>query len=427
MIAKERGCLVAASLVLGACVVGEQPQVGERQDAVQGVCGHNDSGELVSYELIASYTRAQLQAHLDEYVEINTAFGYLRVPLPADIDHGADTYKVTYCTLDADLADQPGGRRITTATGNLTVPRRSGPKHVVLYNHGTSVSYYDAPSNPSTFDSFEGPPATAIYAGGGFILIAPDYIGLGDSRDVPHRYFHAQTEASSTVDMWRASTEVLCRLDVEVGDRLFIMGFSQGGHTAFAALRQLQDEGVEVTAMATTGSVLAPEKFFLFTLDSVEEGTFLPLYGTYMLAAYDVLYDLYASPSEAFRPAYAPIVGDLFDMTAFWDDVVAGLGPTLKQTLRPSFHRQARRRDSEIRARLRDNAVDDWDIDPRTPIREYHSREDEEVAYDETIESIDQLRARGADITVKTAPAGHNHLDTWYRALPRTVTWFRRF
>ena len=112
-------------------------------------------------------------------------------------------YKVTYCTDDVVLPGQSVART-TPVTGMASVPRKSGPLPTVAYVHGTSISFYDVPSNPNTFgdfnpsgESFEGPPSTAVFAGNGFIYIAPDYLGLGDSTVPRHRYFHAATEASS--------------------------------------------------------------------------------------------------------------------------------------------------------------------------------------------------------------------------------------
>ena len=101
---------------------------------------------------------------------------------------------------------------------------------------------------------------------------------------------------------------------------------------------------------------------------------------------------------------------------------------TVKQTLKPAFYSDLKTNPhSEMRVRLRQNAVDEWYIDPGTPIREYHSRDDAEVAYADTVTSIDKLRARGASIVVKHAPVGYSHYDTWYQAMPKTVTWFRSF
>lgn len=392
-------------------------------------CGEGDSGKLLSYELVASYpTKEDLQAFFDEYVAINTDFGFITIPIPADIDYGADTYKVTYCTLDANLAHEPGGRQPVVVTGNLTTPRKSGPKATVLYTHGTSVSYYDAPSNPSTFDSFDGPPATSIYAGGGFIFVAPDFIGLGDSVDVPHRYLHATSEASSTVDLWHAAKKVMNQLNVNRNNKLFIMGFSAGGHAALATQRLLEEQDVMVTATATTGGVFDAEAIFSKTVNNDVPDTFLPLYGTYALVAYDKIYDVYSSTSAAFREPYASRVNDLFNMQVFFDDVAAGLGPTMEETLKRSYFNHIKHNPNhEMRVRLRQNAVDDWSPNPGTPMREYHSPGDEEVDYDDTVVSLEKLRDNGADMTLKTMPATYSHYDAWYQAMPKTVTWFRSF
>ena len=57
----------------------------------------------------------------------------------------------------------------TIATGNVSVPRKAGPLATVAYQHGTSVSFYDAPSIPNVFgeleergESFDGPLSSTL-------------------------------------------------------------------------------------------------------------------------------------------------------------------------------------------------------------------------------------------------------------------------
>jgi pimeloyl-ACP methyl ester carboxylesterase len=192
------------------------------------------------------------------------------------------------------------------------VPRKAGPLSTVAYLHGTSVSFYDAPSNPNGIgafnengESFDGPPSSAVFAGGGFIDVAPDYLGLGGSTVPRHRYFHAATEASSAADLLAASGDVLRRLRVHRSDRLFTFGFSQGGHAALALQRALEHRRVDVTATPTVGGVLDVERFFLSAIAD-ETTVTLPLYVAYILLAYDDVYDIYARPAEVFRRPYAP-------------------------------------------------------------------------------------------------------------------------
>jgi hypothetical protein len=392
-------------------------------------CRHSDRGRLLGFDRVASHpTAADASAYFDTWIEFYQDFYQFPDDIPVDIDYGFDTYKVTYCTIDAML---PGRRRPapTTATGNISVPRKPGPLSTVAYLHGTSVSFYDAPSNPNIFgeleergESFDGPPSSAIFAGGGFIYIAPDYLGLGDSTVPRHRYFHAATEASSAFDLLAASRGVLRSLRVHRSGELFTFGFSQGGHAGLALHRLLERRRVEVAATAAVGGVFDVERFFLSGIADETTPT-VPLYVAYILLAYDDIYDTYGQPSDVFRQPYASTVPGLFDMEHFFDDVLAGLPPTSRELLRPSFFAAVRNNpDHPLRVRLRENAVDRWR--PRAPIRVYHSPEDEEVFFEDVLVSVDRLRKRGADITVERLP-GFDHVNSWIQAMPRAVRWFR--
>jgi hypothetical protein len=413
-------------LTLGLIGVGVAPGASDSDQS----CRHGDRGRLLGFERVASHpTAADARAYFDSWIEFYRDFYGFPPDLPVDIEYGFDTYKVTYCTVDAVL---PGQSRAdpTIATGNVSVPRKSGRLATVAYLHGTSVSFYDAPSNPDVFgefnengESFDGPPSSAIFAGGGFVYIAPDYLGLGDSTVGRHRYFHAATEASSAMDLLAASHHVLTSLHVRRSDELFTFGFSQGGHAALALHRALQDAHVEVTATATVGGVLDVERFFLSSI--VDEATVtLPLYVSYILLAYDDVYDVYGQPSDVFRRRFAATVPGLFDMRHFFDDVLAGLPPTSRRLLTPSFHATVSNDPQHpLRVRLRQNAVDQWR--PDAPIRVYHSPDDEEVFFADALASVSRLRDRGADVSVRTLP-GFDHVNSWIQAMPHAVRYFKR-
>ena len=392
-------------------------------------CRHGDRGRLLGFQRVASYpTAADTRAYFDSWIEFYRDFYQFPPNLAVDIDNGFDTYKVTYCTVDVA---PPGtaGQMPTIATGNLSVPRKAGPLSTVAYLHGTSVSFYDAPSNPNVFgelsengESFDGPPSSALFAGGGFIYVAPDYLGLGDSTVPRHRYFHAATEASSAADLLGASREVLTSLRVHRSGELFTFGFSQGGHAALALHRVLDHRRVDVTATATVGGVLDVERWFLSSIAD-ETTVTLPLYVSYILLAYDDVYNLYQRPADVFRRPYASTVPGLFDMQHFFDDVLAGLPPTSRELLRASYFRAVSNNpDDPLRVRLRENAVDRWR--PDAPIRVYHSPDDEEVPFEDMLVSVGRLRDRGAHVTVRRLP-GLDHVNSWVQAMPRAVEYFR--
>jgi hypothetical protein len=148
----------------------------------------------------------------------------------------------------------------------------------------------------------------------------------------------------------------------------------------------------------------------------------VPLYVSYILLAYDDIYDVFDRPSDVFRQPYASTVPGLFDMQHFFDDVLAGMPPTSRELLTPSFFRAVSSNpDHPLRVRLRQNAVDRWR--PDAPIRVYHSPVDEEVPFEETLVSVDRLRRRGADVSVRQLP-GLDHVTSWVRAMPRAARYF---
>jgi fermentation-respiration switch protein FrsA (DUF1100 family) len=392
-------------------------------------CRHADRGRLVGYEKVASHpTPASARAYFDEWIAFYQEFYRFPPDIPVRFDYGFDSYKVTYCTVDAVLPGQSTAQP-TMVSGMVSVPRKSGPLATVAYVHGTSPSFYEAPSNPNIVgeleergESFEGPPSSAVFAGAGFIHIAPDYLGLGDSTVPRHRYFHAATEASAAVDLLAASRSVLADLHVKRSDELFTFGFSQGGHSALALHRELQSAHVDVTGTAAVGGVFDVERWILASLTN-ETTVTVPLYLSYILLAYDDIYDIYSQPSDLFREPYASTVGGLFDMRHFWDDILAGLPPTARALLTPSYYaRLLAKRQDPFRVRLRQNAVDRWS--PDAPVRVYHSRDDEEVPYGDALVSVDRLRSTGADVTVRSF-SGLDHVNSWIQAMPRAVTWFR--
>ena len=321
--------------------VDAEAKVGSHRSCQQG-----DRGRLIGYEKVGSYPTPQdARAHFEEWIAFYQDFYNFPENLPVTFEYGFDSYKVTYCTDDAVLPGQSVART-TTVTGMVSVPRKSGPLPTVAYVHGTSISFYDAPSNPNIFgtfsprgESFEGPPSTAVFAGNGFIYVAPDYLGLGDSTVPRHRYFHAATEASSAIDLLAAAQKVLADLKARQNGKLFVFGFSQGGHSALALQRELERMHVKVEGTAVVGGVFDVERWFLTSLEN-ETTLTQPLYVTYLLLAFDDIYDVFGSTADVFRRRYAAIVEDLFDMRHFFDDVVVELPPPARDLLRPSYYRQ---------------------------------------------------------------------------------------
>ena len=97
-----------------------------------------------------------------------------------------------------------------------------------------------------------GPYLGAVYAGprdwcarrGGFrgaryLLVAPDYIGLGASS-IRHPYLYATTEANAVIDLPRAARRAVAASGLARPKALLFTGFSQGEHATLATQRALE-------------------------------------------------------------------------------------------------------------------------------------------------------------------------------------------
>ena len=383
---------------------------------------------LLRYEHVASYPTAEsARAYFYEWIAfIRTTTRSLRIS-PNASRHGFDSYKVTYCTVDALL---PGERepQPTVATGMVSVPRRAGRLSTVAYQHGTSVSFYDALRTPTSW----APSPRAERASRARLRRRVRRQRLHLRRPGLPRARRLICPAASIlsrgdrgfggVDLLAAADRVLAGLHVQQDGNLFVFGFSQGSHAALALHRELESKGVDVTGTATVGGIFDVEQWFLSALANQTTVT-LPLYMAYILLAYDDIYDVYRRKTDVFRQPYASTVDDLFDMKHFFDDVLAGMPPTTRALLTPSFAASfASDPETPLRVRLRQNAVDRWR--PRAPVRLYQSPVDEEAPYDDALTSIERLRRAGADVTVQVLP-GFDHINSWIQALPRAVAWFR--
>ncbi len=107
----------------------------------------------------------------------------------------------------------------------------------VVSDHGTTDSRHNVPSN------FKGALTAGFvvelsYVLNGYILMAPDYVGMGTGEGI-HPYVDYATEAGATIDFITAANKALAQLNVKRYDEYFLAGYSQGAHAAMSTLKRL--------------------------------------------------------------------------------------------------------------------------------------------------------------------------------------------
>ncbi len=164
--------------------------------------------------------------------------------------HGVTLYRVTYPSV---IPEQ--NNRATVATGLVALPDgQTGTLPLLSYQHGTVFGKQDVPSYPE--NSYESRLMVALFASQGYIVIGPDYFGMGDSKE-NEGYTVLHSHQQACIDLLRNIGGLLEENKAAQG-KLFLTGFSQGGYVTQAFLQRLELEGIPVEAAATAAGPSDP-------------------------------------------------------------------------------------------------------------------------------------------------------------------------
>lgn len=294
------GAAAAAALLVAACGGG-----GGTPDSLSTQNNSPARGDLVQNPppritaIDAAYFTSSLKA---------STSGQTLLALAGTPTCDVDVHYIQYATVG-------GAGEATQASGVLMTPSGTaaackGPRPTLLYGHGTNtekrynLADFSDKTNPA---AGEASMLAATYAAQGYIVVAPNYAGFDSSTLPYHPYLNANQSASDMVDALAAARKAMPRLlnPVSENGKLFVAGYSQGGHVAMATHRALQAAGVTVTASAPMSGPYAMSAFG----DAIFGGRvnlgstlFVPMIVTSYQRAYG---NLYTSLSDVYDPAYA--------------------------------------------------------------------------------------------------------------------------
>lgn len=224
---------------------------------------------------------------------------------------GVDVFHYEYNTTD--------GKGVpVTASSALMVPRGadakcSNPNPVVLAMHGTmpDKSYNLADLSGDNPASARALAWAGVYASQGYIVVAPNYTGLDTSNASHQSYLDAAQQTEDVIDALGAARDLLPSVSGSASDRLFLVGYSQGGWLTMATHREMEARGITLTASVPSSGPYALTAIVddVFRGRPVQGSTvYLPL----AIRAFQEAYgDIYGQPSEVYNPAIAQDVATL--------------------------------------------------------------------------------------------------------------------
>ncbi|GGV42518.1 hypothetical protein GCM10010245_66690 [Streptomyces spectabilis] len=361
-----------------------------------------ERGSVISATSVADLTAQEVESRLKK-AGIETA----------QVRYGVQAHRIIYRTVTAK-------GKPTTASELVAMPK-NGPRELraVSWLHGTQVYRGDVASvNDESTDR-----ATALlFASTGRAVSAPDYLGLGKGPG-SHPYGHPRATVTASVDALRATREFARRDGHTLARSVLISGFSQGGPAAMMvgrALQQGHDPSFRVGALAP---IAGP-----FDLSGFEAGAAdddlnrSPLYLAYFATAWNRMYGLYDTPSQAFRAPYDKKVETLFDGNHTGGEIAAALPRTSKELFTADFLDKVRKPTGKLRRQL--HALDttcDWR--PEAPVHLFHAKGDKDVSFANSQHCRRQLIANG--VHPKLSDEGNvDHNTTVIKALPEVIRGF---
>lgn len=358
-------------------------------------------GSVIAVERLTGYNR----------LVVGGLLWWADLPVVAPVSDGVELFRVRYWSQNA-------GKPVE-ASGLMAIPFATlggqAPLGSVMYLHGTSPDRTNAPSAPGPQ---EGLLPAALFAGGGYVLLAPDYFGLGQSR-APPAYIHAPATAAAARDMVIAARHVAKAMQLPVSGDLYLAGFSQGGHATAIVQRDLEQApipGVTVRAAAAISGA--------FDLVGVSVPYAFQhkhsLYLGYLAVSYAAQYQ--QPLGTLLNDQYARSLPVLFDGDHSVDAIAAALPADPRELFRPEALAEIEGgKPNWFTSGLAANEAFRWA--PKAPLRLYYGDKDTDVSPQDSKQFHAVSAALGGNITLM--PQGpYDHVGAALHAVPRARLWF---
>ncbi|KPJ93535.1 MAG: hypothetical protein AMJ53_07080 [Gammaproteobacteria bacterium SG8_11] len=320
--------------------------------------------------------------------------------------------KLTYKTIDTN-------GRLTNASGVVAIPQKANnlSSPMLSLQHGTIYLDSDAPSNEDLSPLLSNP-AQALYkttgqaiiaASLGYLVVAPDYLGYGDSILAVHPYMHADSLATSVIDLILAAQQYFADNDIMYNRQVFLAGYSEGGYATLAAHKKLQElysDVMTVTASAPGAGAYDVSQTALTFANSQQLDA--PDYVAFVMKAYDTVYNLNRL-GDFFQPAYVDFIDSAFYGDTTRTTIVTNLSATPDELFSSPFLQDfTGNGESELKAYFRQNDIYDWS--PTSPIYFYHGRQDTIVPFFNVTSVMTAMQNSPVSITeCASVPSDHGY------------------
>lgn len=364
------------------------------------------SGEPVSFEKVFSLSKEDVEAHWQKS----------KIPtLLARISNGIDVMEMVY------TSQLPDGTPVL-ASGLLFIPRGYTKRKpaMMVYHHGTDLQR-ERKINLKGEQTI-----CMVYAADGYLVLMPDYFGLGKGPGM-HPYQHAETEAQSSIDMIRAVRKSKDKINLETDERIFITGYSQGGHAAMSTHKFISERHKDEIKVWASSPMSGAYDMTGVQSEVMYKAYSHPGYLPYLVFGYNPIYHFFDNPSDIFAAPYDQTLPPLFDGKHSMDEVNKAMPPVPKDVFKPEAL-QAFENDPNFpfRKALEENNVFNWA--PNEPVMLCYCEADEQVYYKNSIVAHKAMKENGSkNVRLRNSGKKFNHGQCAVYASVYTKYWFDSF
>ncbi len=378
-----------------------------------------ERGKLVSYEYVATMSAEEVHSTFPEHTQFEGDI--------ADIpQYDIDIYNIVYTSVVTD--------EVIELSGAIHVPKVDEELATLQYHHGTLMPYYledglgntDAPSlykghsDGKNLSHHETRLYGNYFASSGYMTNLPDYVGYGISEGQDHTYSVNNRLAEQSVDMILASKEFAKEIGVELNDKLFLTGASEGGAASVATQKLLESEyyNIPVTANAPQAGMYNAHGYLklaglIYPFDTMKsEDDALIGYSLWTIYAANMYSDTNPLPNdEIFK----------FEVNNQMDLLGAAAPDTLAESIKLLIGNRG-----ELLEKFEEvDLMKGWT--PIAPIYVHHGTEDDVVYFDYNADIfVEEMSKKGADVKL-VAYEGHDHVSLVQLYLPKTLEQFSKY
>jgi predicted esterase len=312
--------------------------------------------------------------------------------ISAFIKNGYTAYLITYNTINVD------GKPVV-ASGALFIPDAKGPLPLLSYNHGTIFPSQER-SAPSYLSGNAEISICKLFAGVGYLVVMPDYVGYGATKNLKHPYGAYNLIANTGIDMLRAVKEFCEENNINLSGKNFFSGWSEGAAVAVATVKALEEKYKgEFTPTATVANAgpYYSSGFVHHVINAQKPLTYMSTY-VWVLQSYNWIYNVNKPYHYYFNEPAA---------TDLQNGPEAYISHDPKKLFTQTFIKNYKEgRDTILHKAMIENDL--WNWTPVSRIVFCHGDEDDYVPLFNSEKAYTAMKAKGADVSLNIFK-GHTH------------------